>query len=104
VSLPDRSETSAASTSGDGLTPNLVRVHLRDVVELILKRLASSVLASTRDLANAGSIIQDLFEVRPRQLRDRCGGTTIFVLAVGALREACLELSRKVAVDGGQRL
>ena len=104
VRLPNRPQTSATRAGSDGLSPHLIRVHLRNIVELVLERLASSILTSARDLANTGSFIQYLLEIRSRELKDGRRFTIIRVLAFGALGRTCLELGWQVAVNDGERL
>jgi len=65
VCLSDRPETGATRASSDGLSPHLVAVHFRDVVEFVLERLASSVFASARDFADTGSLVENALQILP---------------------------------------
>lgn len=53
-----------AKTLGHGITAHLIRIHLRDIVELALEQLTGSVFSLPTDLADTWDAIKNAFQAR----------------------------------------
>ena len=97
-----RPKSCATNASNNSISPHLIRIHLRHVIELVLKLLTGCILALTADFTNARDAVEKPLKLGGRELRRLCGLGRVEALPGVGGGDASFEVCRQVAKNGGE--